>query len=65
MFAQVSPDVGTKIIEALSDNGLWVMIAICVLAGTSVDIVKRVLRHRERVAMIQAGMHPDSTARSE
>jgi hypothetical protein len=48
-----------RIIEALSRNGLWVFVAICVLAGAAVDVTKRILKHKERIAMIQAGHMPD------
>ncbi len=48
-----------KVIHALSINGLWIFLAICVLAGMANHIVHAVLRHRERLAMIEAGMQPD------
>ena len=51
--------IAMSIIQALANNGLWVFLGICVLAGTAKHIVQLVLRHQERIAMIEAGMEPD------
>ena len=51
--------IGPHVIQALSNNGFWVFIAVCVLAGTAKHLVERVLQHRERMAMVEAGMHPE------
>jgi len=59
LFAESADTTSTRIIEALSRNGLWVLMAICVLAAAATEITKRILRHRERIAMIQAGHLPD------
>jgi len=52
--------IGAEIIRALSANGFWVFISVCVLAGVLKDIASKAFKHRERVAMIENGMHPDS-----
>jgi hypothetical protein len=61
LFAETGGTATSQIIEALSRNSMWVFIAICVLAGCAVDITKRILKHKERIAMIQAGQMPDRT----
>jgi hypothetical protein len=71
------PGVGPMyLFGAVGENPLWgqvvdffgrnpwvAIIAIGVIAGTMTDITRRILRHRERIAMIQAGMHPDERRR--
>ena len=58
LFAQQN-STWQMIIQALSMNGLWVFLAVIILAGTAKHIVEMVLKHRERIAMIESGMHPD------
>ena len=44
----------------LSPELIWVFIpVVAILCGAITSIVKRAHRHRERMAMIAAGMHPD------
>ena len=51
---------------ALGDIGLWGFLAIGALCAAATDITRRVLKHRERIAMIHAGMNPsDLTATSD
>ncbi len=42
-----------------SQVNLWGLFAIVAICGAATDIVRRVLQHRERIAMIQAGMYPN------
>ena len=65
LLAQAQESIWPSVIQALSNNGLWVFIAVCVLAGTAKHIVGMVLRHRERIAMIEAGMTPDQGGSSD
>lgn len=58
LLAQASESIWPSVIQALSNNGFWVFIGTCVLAGTAKHIVGMVLRHRERMAMIDAGLTP-------
>lgn len=44
--------------SAFGDIGMWGFLAIGALCAAATDITRRVLRHRERIAMIQAGMDP-------
>ena len=57
LFAQDS--IWPNVIQALANNGFWVFLAVCVLAGVAKHIVDSILKHRERIAMIEAGMQPD------
>ncbi len=59
IFAQAD-SIWPNVIQALSNNGFWVFVGICVIAGTAKNIVTAVLKHRERLAMIEAGMSPPS-----
>ncbi len=59
LIAQAENSIWHNVIQALSMNGIWVFIAICVLAGTTKHIIKMILIHRERIAMIESGITPD------
>ena len=59
LLAQAQESVWPDVVRALSTNGLWVFIGMCVLAGTAKHIIGLVLQHRERMAMIEAGLQPD------
>jgi hypothetical protein len=37
----------------------FLLAAVAILVGGAVTITKAVIRHRERIAMIQQGIHPD------
>ena len=47
-----------SVIQALSNNGFWVFVAVCVIAATAKQLVERVLEHRERIATLEAGLQP-------
>ena len=49
------------IIQAIDNNGFWIFVGVCVLAGTAKHLVGQVLRHNERISMIQAGINPDES----
>ena len=60
LFAQeIQEPVWNAILRAVDHNGIWIFVGFCVLAGTAKHLVHRILQHNERIAMIQAGMHPD------
>ena len=48
----------------LIHNPLFIIMAICVgvpvIGGITADIVKQIIRHRERMAMIDQGINPDA-----
>ena len=46
------------LVSAVGNFWFWV-VGVPVLAVAATDITKRVIRHRERMAMIQHGMDPD------
>ena len=52
--------------RVIAPNGLWIFLIICGGGGIASGIVatilhhrKEVMQHNERMAMIDAGMHPD------
>ena len=51
-------------LKELFHNPAFIILAICVgvpvIAATSYEIVKQILRHRERMAMIENGINPDA-----
>ena len=53
-------DLTTEIIRALSANGLWVFLSVCVISGIVRHVASEALKYRERVAMIENGIHPDT-----
>ena len=62
LFAQdIQESLWTAILRTVDHNGVWIFVGFCVLAGTAKHLVHRVLKHNERIAMIQAGMHPDDS----
>lgn len=48
-----------SLIHAAANNGFWIFLGVCVLAGTAKHLVQLVLKHNERLAMIKAGMQPE------
>ena len=56
----VSGDATMIWTRILSPEIIWVFIPlVAILCGSIISLVKRGHRHRERMAMIAAGMHPD------
>ena len=53
--------------ELFSDpqSAVFVVGAVAIVVGGAVAITKAVLRHRERIAMIENGMHPDAYSDEE
>ena len=49
-----------SILSVFEGLGLWGVVGIMIVAGAATDIAKRHMRHKERLAMIQAGMNPDA-----
>lgn len=52
-------------LEAFGGIGMWSCIAIMFISFAAIDISKRAMRHRERMAMIQAGLDPDAAKRKD
>jgi hypothetical protein len=47
--------------RSITDLGIWLVpIAAIVVAGV-VEITKKILRHQERIAMIERGIDPDAS----
>lgn len=59
LFAQ---ETASSWFSIFSQINLWGVFAIVAICGAATDIVRRVLQHRERIAMIQAGMNPNDCA---
>lgn len=56
LFAQEGVSSWLTIVNRMNP---WSIAALAVICMTAAEIVRRVLRHRERIAMIQAGMNPN------
>lgn len=72
LFAQMSQPVpsaeeGTQLVQFLFNPAVvWVLIPIVgIIVGTVATIIHRSQQHRERMAMIAAGMHPDYPPEAE
>ena len=48
-----------SVVDTLTGINLWGFLAVLVVCGVAADVAKRFMRHKERLAMIQAGMNPD------
>ncbi|MEM7477939.1 MAG: hypothetical protein AAF483_23375 [Planctomycetota bacterium] len=59
MYLLAQTSLSSQIIDALSVNGLWVFLSVCVFAGVLKHIAGKVLEHREKIAMIENGYSPD------
>ena len=46
--------------EAIASLGIWLIPIAAIVIGGITGIVKMVLNHQERIAMIERGIHPDS-----
>ncbi len=58
--ADSSSSEGFNWIFVLNPAVVWVFIPIiAILGGTVTTIIRKCQKHRERMAMIAAGMHPD------
>ena len=63
LLAQAQESIWPAILRTVDNNGLWIFIGFCVLAGTAKHLVGLVLKHNERIAMIQAGMKPEDPSK--
>lgn len=59
-IAQAQESLWPAILNTIDNNGIWIFVGFCVLAGTAKHLVSLVLKHNERIAMINAGMNPDA-----
>ena len=57
--------LANSLFEAIGQIGLWGCIAIMFVCGAAVDVARRFMRHKERMAMIEAGMNPDGSERND
>lgn len=63
LIAQAEETLWPAILRTIDHNGIWIFVGFCVLAGTAKHLVSLVLRHNERIAMINAGLDPDAKTR--
>lgn len=52
--------LANSILDALSGIGMWGFLCVMFICFAAVEITKRALRHKERMAMIQEGINPDA-----
>ncbi|MCR9293003.1 MAG: hypothetical protein NXI32_09820 [bacterium] len=60
-----SVSIWPSVVSGLSNNGFWVFVGVCVVAATAKNIVMAILKHRERLAMIESGMRPGADSEAE
>ena len=51
--------------ERIFDLGIWLIPITAIIVGGITGIVKMILNHQERLAMIERGIHPDSAKKNE
>lgn len=61
LLAQAAGDAQVAVpwFDTFAHMGLWAFFAIAAVCAAATVIVRRVLQHRENMAMIQAGMNPN------
>ena len=52
-----------RAVEAI--GGVWLVPIAAIFVWGVIELVKMVLAHQERLAMIERGIHPDSVKRDE
>lgn len=65
LIAQAQESIMPALLQTIDNNGVWIFVGFCVLAGTAKHLVGRILRHNERLAMISAGMNPDADSNED
>jgi len=66
LFAQAAPPTATEpwwttIVRGFGENPGALVGLVAVIGGISYAIVKAVMRHKERMAMIERGMNPTAS----
>jgi hypothetical protein len=46
--------------ESILSLGIWLIPITAIIVGGVTGIIKMVLNHQERIAMIERGIHPDA-----
>ncbi|MEX0977647.1 MAG: hypothetical protein WDZ48_02275 [Pirellulales bacterium] len=57
--AAQAPTLWEDVIKGLAGNGLWVFLSVVFLLWSIETVSRQFMQHRERMAMIEAGLHPD------
>lgn len=57
LLAQTN-DLWEDVVRGMAGNGLWLFLSVLFLLWTLESVAKRFMKHRERIAMIEAGMNP-------
>jgi hypothetical protein len=57
--AQQAPSLWEEVVKGLAGNGLWVFLSVVFLLWSVETLSRQFMKHRERMAMIEAGIHPD------
>jgi len=51
--------------QSILNLGIWLVPIAAIVVWGIIEVVKMILSHQERLAMIERGIHPDSVKRDE
>jgi hypothetical protein len=57
--AQPNPTLWEEVIKGLAGNGLWIFLSVVFLLWSIETVSRQFMKHREKMAMIEAGLYPD------
>jgi len=56
---------GSSMMQGVMGLGIWLIPIAAIVVWGVVEIVKMLLAHQERLALIERGMHPDSVKKDD
>ena len=51
--------------RSIMDLGVWLVPIAAIVVWGVIEVVKMILAHQERLAMIERGIHPDSVKKND
>ena len=51
--------------QSIMNLGIWLVPIAAILVWGVIEVVKMILRHQERLALIERGIHPDSVTKDD
>jgi len=52
-------------LQSITNLGIWLVPIAAIVVWGVIELVKMILHHQERLAMIERGIHPDSVNKQE
>jgi hypothetical protein len=51
--------------QSILNLGIWLVPIVAIVAWGVIEVTKMILRHQERLALIERGIHPDSVKKQD